>query len=444
MKCNNCGTEISNEGVSFCPSCGNYLREVKVDNIENNNEENTIEEKSVMLIKDNSIKRKNPISLIIILIVFGIVIGIAYKVISNKNSYYFADISETKTKEAVKPVEEENPEPEPEPDPEPDPKPDPEPDPEPDPKPSITYTDLHGTSKSGYDGTRVSDYSTKIIYDRQYFGQVVLKNKEEVYSIIKYDSDLQKNGCNASIRAIENEIITNYGVVAVNLCEMDPQFALELRDVIAYIYNSYPVARNYITNITLANVDKASYIASFMPIFTFITSKSSSDYPVGIKTQIILNSKYFLNTSKIANSVKYGSNNSYFPPNATRSSTLIHEFGHYLSYVALLKEYKATQMTFVTGADSYLMYDIYNDFNRGDFSKQLILEAYNNYSFDTGTDIGFDNFRASISVYAMSKDNNGEYIYDETIAEAFHDVYLNQGNAKPASRYIVQSLLTKL
>ena len=58
--------------------------------------------------------------------------------------------------------------------------------------------------------------------------------------------------------------------------------------------------------------------------------------------------------------------------------------------------------------------------------------------------MGFDNFRASISSYAMAKDGTGNYIYDETIAEAFHDIYLNGNNAKPASRYIFAVLKSKL
>ena len=37
-----------------------------------------------------------------------------------------------------------------------------------------------------------------------------------------------------------------------------------------------------------------------------------------------------------------------------------------------------------------------------------------------------------------------EIIYDETIAEAFHDVYLNGDNATPASIYIVRVLKQKL
>ena len=58
----------------------------------------------------------------------------------------------------------------------------------------------------------------------------------------------------------------------------------------------------------------------------------------------------------------------------------------------------------------------------------------------TKTNATFDNFRRSISEYAIAKDKKGNYIYDETIAEAFHDVYLNKESARPASIYIVNEL----
>ena len=51
---------------------------------------------------------------------------------------------------------------------------------------------------------------------------------------------------------------------------MELDFAKELENVAAYIYNTYPTARGKLTNITIANVDKnATYMAAFMPVFTF-------------------------------------------------------------------------------------------------------------------------------------------------------------------------------
>jgi len=74
----------------------------------------------------------------------------------------------------------------------------------------------------------------------------------------------------------------------------------------------------------------------------------------------------------------------------------------------------------------------------------MIKEAYENCKKDTNTTLEFDEWRATISSYAVAKDNNGDYIYDETIAEGFHDVYLNGDNAKEASKYVVNVLKERL
>ena len=309
----------------------------------------------------------------------------------------------------------------------------------------IDYSGYDGVSKSGQEGTTSALGKTKIVYDNQYFKMFTLHGIGDVYEVIRTDSLKQKQGCPANIINIENQIINNYGIVAVNLCEMDEEFANEIKNVVAYIYNNFPTARNYLTNITLANVASgSSYMAAFMPIFTFVTSDTGSGYPVGSKTQIILNANYYLNPSKINNSVSYGSKSGYFPPNATRSSTVAHEFGHYLSYVALLNYYQSSKLNYVTTGQASKLYNVYDDFNTGNFSRILLEEAYEEYIKVYGNNLTFLGFRESISKYAVAKDNTGSYIYDETIAEAFHDCYINGNNAKPASRMIMKVLNTKL
>ena len=304
----------------------------------------------------------------------------------------------------------------------------------------LQYT---GKSKSGQIGGTSGVGLTSIVYDNQYFDLLVFNSINDVYRLIASDSNRQKGNCLPKIVAIENEIISKYGITAVNFCEMDEEFALELRDVVAYIYNNYPKARGYLTNITLANVD-ATYIAAFMPLFSFGTSKNNSKYPAAIKSQILLNAKYFLNNAKINNSVSYGVKSGYFPPNANRSSTIAHEFGHYLSYVALCNHHKSGLLVFVKASDVKVMYEVYDDFNIGNFSYQMVQEAYEKYKAIYRNNMTFNEFRESISGYAMAKDKSGTYIYDETIAEAFHDCYLNGELAQPASRLIVEVLLSYL
>ncbi len=302
-----------------------------------------------------------------------------------------------------------------------------------------------GVSKSNQVSNGSSIGVTSIVYDNQYLKQMKINNLSDVNKLIVSDSEKQKRNCPSDVKKVENEIIAHYGVTAVNFCEIDKNLAEELRNVVAYIYNEFPNARDYLTNITIANVgENETYIAAFMPVFTFATSNTSSGYPVGIKTQIILNAKYFLNPVKLKNSVSSGANSGYFPPNATSSSTVAHEFGHYLSYVAMLNYYNSNRLNYVTESDSKKLYSVYTDFTKGNFSYKLLQEAYQEYQNTTFASGTFDEFRASISRYAMAKDKSGKYIYDETIAEAFHDCYLNGEKAKPASKAILTILNQKL
>ncbi len=434
MICKKCGQQIQDESISFCPNCNSYLKEVsnedfssydmdttpfrndsyqnnyqEYNNISNLNSMNNID--TVSSFKEPIEKKERKIGNIFpyIVVAFLWIAAIYLLFLSGDNRYFFRDNFIKASSSQIGEI---------------------------DPK----VANYEATSKSGQTPKKAKVGVTSIVYDNQYLKQTVLKNVDDVYAIIVADSLKQKTNCPADVVAIENNIINNYGIKAINFCEMDKDFAEELENVIAYIYNEFPEARNHMTNITLANVDQnATFMAAFMPIFTFATSNTKSEYPVGVKTQIILNAKYFLDSSKIESSASYGSKSGFFPPNATRSSTVAHEFGHYLSYVALMKHYNTTDLTFVKNSSSNLMV-IYNDFNDGDYSYTIINEAYLTYKRSNANTMSFDQFRASISKYAVTKDKNGNDIYDETIAEAFHDCYLNGDNAKLASKLIMDAL----
>lgn len=287
-------------------------------------------------------------------------------------------------------------------------------------------------------------YSTVVLADNQYSG-VKISSDEDAYELIKQDSLSQKNLCPKEIQKVEEEIINDYGITAVNLCEMDVNFAQELSKVIKKIYDEYPSVRGYLTNLTLVNASISDgYIAAFMPIFTFATSDTASTYPWVIKTRILLNSSYFLNPSRLDLSIKDSSSVGHFPPNATIYSPVAHEMGHYLSFLAMMKDYNLHSILLIDNKNVDAFYQVYSDFADGKFSYSMINEAYNNYIRDTNSNVSFDDWRGSISQYALAKDNSGNYIYDETIAEAFHDVYLNGTGAKDASKYIVAVLKEKL
>lgn len=307
-------------------------------------------------------------------------------------------------------------------------------------------SDTTSVEKKEESNSKKGKYQTVIITDNTYSG-IKISNDSEAYELIEKDSVSQKSQCPAEIKKVEDEIIEKYNITAVNLCEMDVDFARELENVFEVIYRDYPSARGHITNLTLRNTNMLSedgVIAAFMPIFSFATSGSDFSYPWVIKTQVLLSSQYFLNKSKLESSTKEGSLAGHFPPNATVYSPVAHELGHYLSFLAAMNYYQMNSILLINNDNSDMLYKLYYDFADGNYSLSMIKEAYENYKKDTNTSMSLDEWRGTISKYALAKDNSGEYIYDETIAEAFHDVYLNNDNAKDASKYIVKVLKEKL
>ena len=110
----------------------------------------------------------------------------------------------------------------------------------------------------------------------------------------------------------------------------------------------------------------------------------------------------------------------------------------------MMKYYKLDSILLVDSKNVTDFYDLYDDFGKGNYSLTMIKESFEKYKKDTNSNITLDEWRGTISNYALAKNNSGEYIYDETIAESFHDVYLNGDNASIASKYIVATLKEKL
>ena len=397
MFCNKCGNKIDKNQV-FCNNCGNCLINSAPINNEKNN--TNYSKNPVDQFKDIGIAIPILITILFIFLIIGILV---YFIISNnsKNDYYFSENNiENSSIEQVSDAE----------------------------------VSTSSNSKTG-------KYSTAIITDNVYSG-ISIKNIGDAQKLIEQDSvNQKKSDYPKEIIDIENEIISKYSITAVNLKEMDVEFAKELEIVIKNIYDDYPGARGYLTNLTLTNLrmSENGVIALFMPIFTFGTSNTSTTRPWVIKTQVQLNSKYFLNLERLESSVKASSKAGHFPKNATKYSPIAHEFGHYLSFIALLNHYSTNSILIIEDNQIQNYYDIYKDFGNGTFSKKMLDEAYQNY-LTSNPNIGFDEWRGQISEYALAKDSTGDYIYDETIAEAFHDVYLNGNSANITSKYIVEVL----
>ena len=292
-----------------------------------------------------------------------------------------------------------------------------------------------------YVGTKtVVEYNTR-------YKKVNINSKEDATALILKHSEKQKSKkeCNNfEIKNIESELEQAYQIPAVNLCELDIKTANYLNNLIKYVYTNYPNIKGYMTNLTLSNVpiEESDYIASFVPSFTFATSNSKTSFPFVIKTSMLLNSKYYLDEKALNNVVNNSAGSGYFVPNATGHSIIAHEVGHFLSFVAFLKKQNITENMYISNEDFKKYYEILNEYDKGTFAKKILEEAYQEY-IKANNIIGnykFDDFRKMISSYSVVNDSKGNPIYDETIAESFHDVYVNKEKAHKESVAIINTL----
>ena len=278
------------------------------------------------------------------------------------------------------------------------------------------------------------------------------KNKVDTYQgsidLIKKDFDEQNYYCfnDPEVIRMELQIEDHYEIPSVSFCDMDREEALKIKTVIDKMYSLFPIYGKALTNISITNATKDSnYIARFQPMYQFVNiNEDINVYNKVNKTQILLNSYYFLNKDIMSEPIEKTVGENWYVKDATWESTIAHEIGHYISFLTLLRSYKLYNITFETKENENIYKSIIENFNNGNHSMQIVNEALNNYNSKYNTFMTIDSFAESISNYANSRDKDGNLIADETIAEAIHDYFLHRDNANECSLEIVNVIKTKL
>ena len=76
---------------------------------------------------------------------------------------------------------------------------------------------------------------------------------------------------------------------------MESETAKQIYNTLNKIYKEYKGLKGYVTNLSLNNDSNSSHLTSFKPSYVFITSSKKDIFQMVIKSQILLNSRYYLN-----------------------------------------------------------------------------------------------------------------------------------------------------
>lgn len=283
-------------------------------------------------------------------------------------------------------------------------------------------------------------YNTTLLKTNNTYENIKIDSLEEAQEQIYNDFDNQFYLCknDIEIKRMEYDLETKYDITSINFCDLSEEKVSKISQVIEKIYELFPNIKGSLTNITLTNsLSQGDYVAYFQPRYEFINSNQDiNSFNKVNKTQILLNSYYFLN-DKI-NEIDLEK----YVKDAYLESTIAHELGHYITFKSLLNSYNLDSITFVTNNNEAKINEVINSFDAYcDNVLNIALLRYNN-KYNINLDL--NSFALNISKYAGTKDENNKLIASETIAEAIHDYFLHESNLKKESQEIIEVIKENL
>lgn len=285
-------------------------------------------------------------------------------------------------------------------------------------------------------------YSSSVINTNNKYNNVDIDSYDEAIDFIKKDFEKQSYNCdvNTQLFKLEDDMEKDYDIPSILLCDMSYDEALKIKEVIDKIYLLFPNIKGALTNITITNTEsKSEYVAKFQPMYQFVNiDEDILKFNKVNKTQILLNSYYFLNDDILSAPISNIISENWYVEDATWESTVAHEFGHYISFVLFLKYNNLKNITFITNNNYEIVEKTLILFDLGEYQKEMLMEALNNYNAKYNISLNLDDFALDISKYAGSHDDKGNLIFDEVIAEAIHDYYLHGSNMNDKSYEIIE------
>lgn len=284
-------------------------------------------------------------------------------------------------------------------------------------------------------------YNTAIIKNDNMYNNMEINTLDDAKNIIIKDLDGQSFKCSYSMDTLRLaiDLETDHNITNVSLCDIPLEEATKIKEVIDKMYALFPNIEGALTNISITNpTSKDDYVAYFQSMYQFVNNKEDiNNYNKVNKTQILLNSYYFLNE----NNTKLNTN--WYVKDATLESIIAHELGHYIVFKAYLKQNNLDNIILVTKENENQINTLINNYDNGIFSNNIVNQALINYNMIYNSEKTLDEFASSISNYAAVKNDN-EINTNETIAEAIHDYYLHDISCSKESYEIVKVIKTMI
>lgn len=239
-------------------------------------------------------------------------------------------------------------------------------------------------------------YKTSTIKtDNKYLNQKI-DTYDDALKFIKNDFITQKWLCSKDTETFQAEykIENDYNIASVCFCDIEYDEVKRITSVIDKMYILFPKIKSGLTNITITNAKTASeYIAYFQPLYQFVNINSNiNEFNKINKTQILLNSYYFLNSEYTDKSINNIVEQGWYVSDATLESTIAHELGHFISFKLLLKEHNLDNITLVTSSNEKEINNIINIFNSGAYSYDILVKALDNYNKKYNYNLSLEEF----------------------------------------------------
>lgn len=284
--------------------------------------------------------------------------------------------------------------------------------------------------------------ATVIEYNKQY-NAYVSSEEQARQAIREYGIRQRRRYSNPPVEEIELRMEKDFGILAVNLGEIEEETAIDIQKAFSYMYEAYPQLNGTITNLSLGNFEnsKAGNIAVTQNT-EFIINEEFGQYPFVVKYEIILNAAKFKNRKKLLRDCERQVETGYWPKGSDITSIVVHELGHQLLNVIAMEQFGLDTIYYITeeNEEAYSRYVTDQLSMNQNVAKSVLEKAYGIWKqkyHHTGTK---EDFRSSISGYARGEQADGGISYTETFAEAVADVYLNKETAADASRAIVDTV----